>query len=782
MSKWPSVMNEIWAKSPIGQDEHGESLVAHTWEVLSRLRDLAKIRPGLPEICGLPNLWHILFWAAFLHDWGKAASGFQAMLRGEGRWLHRHEVLSLIFIDWIADILSEEECLAVSAAIVSHHKDAEELDQIYSGGFDIDDDPIKDLLDDLEEKDLKVLHFWLEQFGAEWITKFGFDQLGVYAPKKIIPRAEAIQIIRENGISRLRKRFRDYCRLIQKLRDGDCPSWVLPGLVLRGCLIESDYIGSAHAGKLPFLDISKEIVLTSAEKKEDELYEHQRNALGTEDSAILIAPTGSGKTEAAMLWATKQVLDKSIPRLFYALPYQASMNAMYDRLNAISPGKVGLLHSRSLLAMYRRLMEQEYAPELAVQKARWLRNLSKLRYQPIQIFSPYQMLKAAYQLKGYEAMLVDFAGSAFIFDEIHAYEPERFALILEFLRFLREKLKASFFVMSATLPSVIQKHLKDALGSPALIQSSKEVFQRFTRHKVNLLKGELLSDEGLAKIKDFYKKGKSVLVTCNTVSLAQEVYNRLSSDVPEESLILVHSRFNGLDRLGKEQKIIELTGLKSKKRRPVIVVSTQVVEVSLNIDLDVLFSDPAPLEALLQRFGRVNRGGRAGIAPVYVFTEPNNGQGVYSTDLVKEAIKVLYNYADGNLLNEGAVQGWLDEIYTGDVLEDWERRYQITAKEFREAFIKNLQPFASDKSFARAFERLFDGVEVLPACFEKEYKEVYAQNPIEASQFMVPISWKQWKRLNDSKKICSIIGSWPLVVDVPYTSEYGLDFTNSFKK
>jgi CRISPR-associated endonuclease/helicase Cas3 len=348
------------------------------------------------------------------------------------------------------------------------------------------------------------------------------------------------------------------------------------------------------------------------------------------------------------------------------------MNAMFDRLNSISPGKVGLLHSRSLLAMFRRLMEQEYTPEDAVRKARWLRNLSKLRYQPIQIFSPYQMLKAAYQLKGYEAMLVDFAGSAFIFDEIHAYEPERLALILELLIFLREKLKASFFVMSATLPSVIQNRLKDTLGSAVLIQASKEVFQRFTRHQVNLLKGELLSEEGLVKIKGFYEQGKSVLVTCNTVSRAQEVYNRLAINVTGESLILAHSRFNGLDRLEKEQRIIEITGLKSKIRRPVIVVSTQVVEVSLNIDLDVLFSDPAPLEALLQRFGRVNRGGRVVIAPVYVFTEPDNGQGVYSTDLVRGAIKVLYSYADGNLLNESAVQGWLDEIYTGVVLEDWE--------------------------------------------------------------------------------------------------------------
>lgn len=776
MEKWPNWMNEIWAKSSVDQNRDGESLIAHTWEVLKRLRDQAELRPALPAICGLPNLWHILFWAAFLHDWGKAASGFQAMLKGRGRWPYRHEVLSLVFIDWINNIFSEEEALAVSAAIVSHHKDAEELDHTYNAGFDVEDDPLIDMLDELVENNIIILHHWLEQYAANWIIELEFNKLGVFGPRQIITRAEAIQKIKENGISRLRKRFRAYCRLVHKIRDGDCPSFILPGLILRGCIIESDHVGSAHAGKIPRLDMSKECLLASAGKKEDELYEHQSNSYNTEDSAILIAPTGSGKTEAALLWATKQGLNKSIPRLFYVLPYQASMNAMFDRVNSISPGKVGLLHSRSVLAMYRWLMEQDYSPEDAMRTARWLRNLSKLRYQPIQIFSPYQMLKAAYQIKGYEAMLVDYAGSAFIFDEIHAYEPERLALILEFLLFLRTKLEANFFVMSATLPSVIQSRLKDTLGRPVLIQASQEIFQRFTRHQVNLLEGELLSEDGLAKIKDFYEQGKCVLITCNTVSRAQEVYNRLAGNVMAESLILVHSRFNSLDRLEKEQRVIQITGLNSKKRRPVIVVSTQVVEVSLNIDLDALFSDPAPLEALLQRFGRVNRGGRTGIAPVYVFTKPDNGQGVYNANLVSGAVNVLKKYAGGNVLNEGAVQGWLDEIYTGVVLSDWEKRYQITAKEFREAFIKNLQPFASDKSFARAFERLFDGVEVLPACLQKEYKEAYETNPLAASQFLVPISWKQWRRLNDGKKICSLPGKWPIVADVPYTSEFGLVF------
>jgi len=109
-------------------------------------------------------------------------------------------------------------------------------------------------------------------------------------------------------------------------------------------------------------------------------------------------------------------------------------------------------------------------------------------------------------------------------------------------------------------------------------------------------------------------------------------------------LILVHSRFNGSDRIDKEKQINDCTGLKSQKRKPVVVVSTQVVEVSLNIDLDILFSDPAPLEALLQRFGRINRGRRLTSAVVSVFTEPDDGQGIYNPDMVQGAINVLDKY------------------------------------------------------------------------------------------------------------------------------------------
>src|SRR5689334_22647030 len=98
-SVWPDWMDDLKAKS---EEYGGETLAEHTWDVLAKLAELYRLRPALPTLVEAPRLWHCLFWACFLHDFGKAATGFQARLAGGPRWNHRHEVLSLACLDWIA--------------------------------------------------------------------------------------------------------------------------------------------------------------------------------------------------------------------------------------------------------------------------------------------------------------------------------------------------------------------------------------------------------------------------------------------------------------------------------------------------------------------------------------------------------------------------------------------------------------------------------------------------------------------------------------------------------
>ncbi|RME12517.1 MAG: CRISPR-associated helicase Cas3', partial [Ardenticatenia bacterium] len=560
--------------------------------------------------------------------------------------------------------------------------------------------------------------------------------------------------------------------------------WILRlvGIVIRGYLTQADHVASAHAGMFAPLTLRTKQMLNACGIPMHALYDHQKEAAASDTHTLLIAPTGSGKTEAALLWAAHIAQrERAVPRLFYTLPYQASMNAMYTRLARLfSEAQVGLVHGRSTLALYRRLMEEErYTPEEAARAARWRNNIARLHLPPVRVFSPYQMLKAAFQLKGYEALLSDYAQALFIFDEIHAYEPKRLAMILELMRFLQHQLGARFFIMSATFPTLVRTQLEGALGDLHLIRANETLFERFTRHRVFVIEGDLTSPKGIQRVLAAFQQGQSVLVACNTVARAQAMYRAVQAAIPTldaENLVLVHGRFTTRDRWKKEQHILARTEVGRTRHTPVIVIATQVVEVSLNIDLDVLFSDPAPLDALVQRFGRINRKGRLKDAPVYVFTEPDDGQHIYDARLVRGTLRILAEQADGRTLHEGLVQAWLDEAYQTDGFwQDWQQIFDESAAEFRHTFLDELVPFASDFTLSELFDRLFDGTEVLPLSLEEQYECLKKTRPLEASELLVPISWGRWHQLRQKGRLWTESDEWPPLVEVPYSTEIGLD-------
>ena len=775
----------LWAKSAQkGEGGEPESLARHTWLVLSRLADFIQLRPALPAQIGVSRLWHILYWAAFLHDFGKAAAGFQSRLRGRPKWPHRHEVLSLAFVDWLADGLNEEERLWLAAAVVSHHRDASDIKWLYPPVYDeFDEDQIAELVTELDEETLRSLWRWLAECGNAWIGELDLSGYGI-APVDLLAEKEAVALVQKKGASRIHHWLRVYQRFVQQLRDADS-SQIVGTLALRGYMINSDHSASAHAGKLPRIEIEAPTVLAKGNLTPHELYDHQKEAGNITGSALLVAPTGSGKTEAALLWAANQRQDlDSLPRLFYTLPYQASMNAMKQRLDhtlgkdATGEDLVGLQHGRSLLALYRLLLERDDDPAQAAQQAKWRRNLNKLNYPPVRVFSPYQMLKGMYRLKGYEALLSDYHGAAFIFDEIHAYEVKRLALILKTIQYLKKYFNARFFIMSATFPSMVKKWLVDILGDPSEVKASLELFEKFKRHRLVLLEGELTSTEGLKRIESDVRLGKSVLVVCNQVQRAQMVYEELAARLEETGIRveLLHGRFNMRDRSAKEKIIRDSSGSTSAKRQQVLLVATQVVEVSLDIDLDTIYTEPAPLEALIQRFGRINRRRKLnGVAPVHVFTEPTDGQHIYNEALVKRTLAILRSN-NGHAIHEGEIGTWLDQIYEGEVAERWQEEFEIQANEFDSVCLKTMQAFCSDQSLEELFYQAFDGIEVLPEASYDEYKEFKQSEPIRAGELLVPISIGRYHGLKNSGQLYPREKREPYVAKVPYSSELGLTF------
>jgi len=759
---WPTWLDHIWAKSKAPDEAAGETLAAHVWQVLLRLADLYRLRPNANIQTGVARLWERLFWICFLHDLGKCAPGFQDILRGRRetafakQWgAHRHEVFSLLFVTWVFPAGSED-WQWVSGGIVSHHKDSREIRAAYPAANDAD---VAEIVATMRAEDLAGIHRWLAECAGPWAQALGLP----VQPAICVGNAmSAVEALRAEAASRIRAALNEYHRWVRAL--GERPQPSPAELLLRGLTTQADHTASAHVGRIrPFVCDAEQ--LRRKWTRIRQYNAHQIRAGDTVGTALLTAPTGSGKTEAALLWAARQ---SGAPRLFYTLPYQASMNAMHRRLEETFGGVVGLAHGRALLALYRMIADEEPDKVSAERQARRRRNLAGLHHLPVQIFSPYQMLKAAYRLKGYEGMLADFHNAAFIFDEIHAYEPQRLALIVETLRYLRAHHSAQFFIMSATFPALIRAKLDDALGSPPLIEADPDLYREFCRHRLHLLPGELFAPHNWAHVLDAIRADKTVLVCCNTVARAQRAAQMIARDAPDVEVVLLHGRLNGRDRLKREEVVRQAAGSNSQSRRKIVLVATQVVEVSLDIDLDIIFTDPAPLEALVQRFGRVNRRRmQPDLAPVCVFDQPDTGQRVYDGALVQATLAILAR-ENGKPVQEDRIGAWLDEIYTGDIQRKWLAQYDHAATEFAETLIRELRPFDSDDDKETLFYDAFDGVDVLPLRFLDEYRALTESEPLRAQELLVSIRSGQYKQILQSRRLCSAPGAYPIVVDVPY--------------
>ena len=183
---WPHALeDELWAKSAAkGEGGKPESLAQHTWLVLDRLADFIKLRPELPARLGRPTLWNCLYWAAFLHDFGKAMPGFQGLLRGDRaareNWGgHRHELFSLAFVDWLTPGLDVDDLAWVTAAVASHHRDRDEMTGLYPTPEPDEPDPLIEPLAGLPAHHVKGLYDWLATCGWAWAQHLGLDRLGV---------------------------------------------------------------------------------------------------------------------------------------------------------------------------------------------------------------------------------------------------------------------------------------------------------------------------------------------------------------------------------------------------------------------------------------------------------------------------------------------------------------------------------------------------------------------------------------------------------------------------
>ena len=353
-----------------------------------------------------------------------------------------------------------------------------------------------------------------------------------------------------------------------------------------------------------------------------------------EPSLVIIeTPTGSGKTEAALFLADHfgHVLQQ---RGFYvAMPTMATSNQMHQRVaemlrrrypqERISPL---LVHSQA------RWLQQAAPPAMTMgdddpshrgEAMAWFLPRKRSLLAPFGVGTVDQALLSVLQTRHFFVRLFGLSHKTVIFDEVHAYDTYMSQLFHRLLGWLRA-VGASVVLLSATLPDRARASLLKAYAGGDAMELPSPSYPSLTwacagrigaMSLASDVRRELTvesighSPQAIAAfLSGTVQGGGCAAVICNRVARAQEVHRELQAAllVPPEDLILFHARFPFAWRDDIEARVLARFGKKGA-RRSGIVVATQVIEQSLDLDFDLMVSDLAPIDLLLQRAGRLHR-------------------------------------------------------------------------------------------------------------------------------------------------------------------------------
>ncbi|MFW6243037.1 MAG: CRISPR-associated helicase Cas3', partial [bacterium] len=569
---------------------------------------------------------------AILHDIGKASPIFQERLSDDYIYSpndkpYRHEISSLSFIS----LFPLKYYHSLIDMVISHHKSIVN-DRRVRGFVDlIDDEDDGYGFDEVVEMHLKDFESWapividiLECFGIE---------------RKETTKEEAIGNLRY-----INKYVNE-----EILGNIDYSPW-------KGLLMGADHFASAVHKNTNWLikPLFKKPNLSyyDSEKRKSPLFPlSQKKSISPKPHTIVTACTGAGKTD--------YLLRRCRGRVFYTLPFTASINSMFIRIlkdveneNKFISNNIRVLHSSS------KLVEKRGIRQLKLIQSKFGASL--------EVLTPHQLASIVFGVNGYESKILDLSGCDIILDEVHVYKDKMQGIVVKIIEMLVH-FGCKIHIGTATMPTSLYDNIINVLGKENThqVRLTRKEMRSFDRHKIFKLKNKDVDNNVLNIVDKHIKNNEKVLIVRNRVRNAQETYDRIINRYPDIPILLLHSRFKRGERNRLE---LELEMWNKWIDKPCIVISTQVVEVSLDISFDTMITDCAPIDSLIQRFGRVNRlrtiHTMGKYKPIYILSPPDEGEKreamPYNLKTLRKTFEVL---PDRKILREYKLQSYIDEVY-----------------------------------------------------------------------------------------------------------------------
>lgn len=411
---------------------------------------------------------------------------------------------------------------------------------------------------------------------------------------------------------------------------------------------------------------------------------------------IIEAPMGQGKTEAALGAAYRLLETGAATGIYFALPTQITSNKIHERLETFvdavveQPETVKLIHGTSWLH------ELSVAQTRNKDRRDWFSSSKRALLARFGVGTVDQALLGVVAAKHFFVRRFALAGKVVILDEVHSYDAYTGCLIENLVRVLLE-LKCTVIILSATLTQALRGRL---LGVAQDTMMGRD-FPLLSAVKANTFSQTPAQPPAPKSVSISFQKqaaaqntsisaadaGACVLWITDTVAQAQTVYEQLAQSAKGRFKVgLLHSRFPLWRRAEIEKEWLDRLGKKPAFREPCILVSTQIVEQSVDIDADLVISELAPIDMLLQRMGRLwrhERPCRPVAQPTFIVIEENQSLSalqtmppdaikaclgakayVYEPYVLLRTLACLRPFADGQALCiPSAIRELLDQVY-----------------------------------------------------------------------------------------------------------------------